>query len=150
MTCTVQLTADADGVPTDGVLLNVVTDNTNGMYMLPAVDAHCVVAEVDGPGQLKQVLWASEYTEVQFTVGSSKLTVTDGTVKVKVGAQTKLTMTGSGHKIEAGGQDLGAVLKNVLLHIMAMTVTTGMGPSGTPINFADFENDYTQLAEILL
>lgn len=166
-TCTVQLTADADGVPTDGILLNVVTENTNGMYMLPAVDAHCVVAEVDGPGQLKQLLWASEYTEVKLTVGSSQFSVVDGTVKAQVGgstkltmtdgqvvaqagAQTKLTMTGSGHKIEANGKDLKDVLGDLVQHIMALTVTTGVGPSGTPINFADFVSDAAAINEVLV
>jgi hypothetical protein len=166
MTCTVQLTADAEDTPTDGILLNVLLENTNGMYMLPVVDANCVVCEVDGPGQLKQLLWADSYTKVQVTVGSSQLTVIDGNVEVAVGnsqltvtsdqieavvgGSTKLTMTSSGHKIEAGGQDLGTALQNLLTHIMAITVPTGTGPSGIPNNLADFLSDATTLSGILV
>lgn len=168
MTCTVQLTADAEDTPTDGLLMNVVLENTNGMYMLPVVNADCIVCEVDGPGQLKQLLWASSYTKVSVQVGSdttivvtdgqvqtkvggsTKLTMTDSQIEAVVGGSTKLTMTSAGHKIEAGGQDLGTALQDLLTHIMAITVPTGTGPSGIPINIADFVADATTLSGILV
>ncbi len=94
MTCTVQLTVDAEGTPTDGVLMNVVLENTNGMYLLPAVNAHCVVAEVDGPGQLKQMLWASSYTKVVVTVGSSQLTVENDLIQLNDGSKNGIPVSG--------------------------------------------------------
>ena len=151
MTCTVQLTADAVGSPTDGILLNVITDNTNGMNLVPAVNAHCVVAEVDGPGQLKQLLWASEYTKIKGTAGSSQFTVEndliqfndgslDGMVKVAA-LKTKL------NNLENLVNDLVTKF-NSHTHILTLTMGTGtaaptVAPETTtltPTVQADIEN----------
>lgn len=159
-------TEDSESVPTGGVLLSAVSMNNNGVILYPADDSDVVVGAIDGDGNYT-LLKCSTLVKYQLTIGSSQLTVVDGNVGVKVGSntkltvtdgqvqalvgeQTKLTMTESGHKIEAGGYDLGTVLKNVILHTLAMTVTVPDGVSGTPVNFLDFQNDYEQLAAILV
>jgi len=79
-TCTVQLTADADETPTDGILLNVVSENTLGISLSPSVNADCIVCEVDGPGQLKQLLWASKYDKIVVSVAGNAVLTMDGSV----------------------------------------------------------------------
>ena len=149
-TCAVLLSVDdADAEGTGHVLLNAVTGNVNGILCFPADGSNVWVAELDGPGKWG-IVKTSDLVKYKLTVGSSQLTVIDGTVTVQVGDQTKLTMTSSGHKIEAGGKDLGTVLGNLITHILAMTVSTGTGPSGTALNFSDFISDQSDLNMILV
>jgi hypothetical protein len=78
MTCEVKLTCGDDATPTDGILLNVFLENKGGVYLIPAVNVNCLVCEVDGPGQLKELLKADSYTNIvmqasnviQFNSGS--------------------------------------------------------------------------------
>lgn len=52
-------------------------------------------------------------------------------------------------KIEAEGKNLKTELENVLKALEKLTVTTPMGPSGIPINVADFTNAKMNLNQIL-
>jgi len=123
-TVSVQLTADADDTPTEGVLLNVITANTNGMYLVPADDADCIVCEIDGPGQLKQVLWASEYVEVSVIAGDAQLKMKNGKFSLKNGAV-----------------DFKTMMDTHFNNLFAMTFTNGAGDTGPANNMADLESD---------
>lgn len=159
-------TDGAASVEVEGVLLSSVSLNSNGVLCYPADNSDVLVAEIDGPGQYA-IIKCSTLVKHILKIGATKVTVTDGhvntevgsntkfsvedgTVKAQVGSTTKLTMSNSGYKIEAGGQELGAVLKEILINILSMTVTTKDGPSGTPLNFVAFQNDYTKLTEIFV
>ena len=63
MTCVVERSVDDEGVSVDGVNINVVLNNTGGMYMVPADGAYCLVAEVDGPDKW-EMLKAGAYTKI--------------------------------------------------------------------------------------
>ncbi|MDI9309223.1 MAG: hypothetical protein QM535_03315 [Limnohabitans sp.] len=52
-------------------------------------------------------------------------------------------------KMEAEGKNLKTELENVLKALEKLTVTTPMGPSGIPINVADFTNAKMNLNQIL-
>ena len=64
--------------------------------------------------------------------------------------QAQFYLKGNG-LISIGNQnkDLYTLLNNILQHIQELTVTTGTGPSGTPINIADFITDSEDLSELL-
>ena len=150
-TCSVQLTSGAEDTPTDGILLNVVTENVNGLYLVPAANADCLVAEVDGPGQLKQLLWASKYTEVRMTVGSSKLSVKDGLMQFNdgsLGGMVKVAaLTAKLNNLENIVNDLVAKY-NTHTHILTLTSGTGTAAPTvteetgtlTPTEQSDIEN----------
>ena len=157
MTCTVQLDADADETPTDGILLNVILENVNGIYMLPVVGANSVVAEVNGPGQLKQLLWSDSYTEVSVTVNETQFIVTDGQIQAKDGGGGTMTMTGGkmNYKNTNGG-DLFKMwkthLQNMMQHVVnveAITTDTPTGMSGVPENDPAFAQDYSNFGQDL-
>jgi len=161
-------TEDSESVPTGGVLLSAVSMNNNGVILYPADDSDVVVGAIDGDGNYT-LLKCSTLVKYQLTIGSSQLTVVDGNVGVKVGSntkltvtdgqvqalvgeQTKLTMTSAGHKIEAGGQDLGTALQNFLTHLQTAVMNTEVGPSTgwMPPTLANFIDDATVLSEILV
>ena len=148
LTCTVQLTADAEDTPTDGILLNVILENVNGMYMLPVVNANCVVAEVDGPGQLMQLLWADSYTEVSITA-TSKVIVKDGNGGVLTLTSGKLQFKNNSGSLFNVLQTHIQNLQTHVLNIDALTVDTAVGPSGVPENIAEFAQDYSNFGQDL-
>lgn len=49
--------------------LNVIIGNAGGVYLIPAVGANCIVAEVDGPGQW-ELLKADAYDKVVVQAGT--------------------------------------------------------------------------------
>jgi hypothetical protein len=112
--CTVTLTGHDSA--TEGVTLNVKLNNSNGVLMVPANGADCLVADVDGSGRL-ELLKASAYTKITLTAGN-----------------TVLDMDGTKFKINAAGETMYHLLKDILKTISEITVSTGTGPSGTPIN----------------
>jgi hypothetical protein len=79
MTCEVLLSTDEDDAATDGVLLNVVLEGKGGFYHVPAVDALCVVAEVNGGGLL-ELLKASVYDRVYVKGGGKFIDIKDSVV----------------------------------------------------------------------
>jgi hypothetical protein len=135
MVAIVVLTRDASNGETeeDGgavpCLLNMVTSNGNGVSMIPAVGAHCIVAEVDGPGKW-EVLKASSYTKITMKVGAAEVSVDGVTGKFVV---------------KNAGADLGTVLKDYVQHTMQITVATGAGTSSVPLNISDFAADLAKL-----
>lgn len=68
-TCTVMLTCGDDDVPSTGIMLNVLLGNMAGIYGVPAVNANCLVAEVDGPG-MWELIKADKYDNVYATAGA--------------------------------------------------------------------------------
>ena len=81
-------------------------------------------------GEDKQSVTFKDGTKIEYDRAGHKLTVTVNT--------TKLTMEQDGFTIERGSESLKKLLSDTLDKILALTVTTPNGPSGTPINFADF------------
>lgn len=137
MTCDVRLSVDLDPsdpdfMPTPAVQITAALESTNGLVLYPADNSQVWVAEIDGPGKWG-IVKCSDLVKVVATINNSKL-----------------TMTADGFKIEAGGKNLGTVLQNLISHIEALTVGTGTGPSGVPINLTDFTNDGLDLSNILL
>lgn len=117
--CTVALTSGDDSVPVDGVLLNVATANGLGLLLVPAVNADCLVAEVDGAGAGLELIRASAYTKVVATTGGAKLTMRDGETKIEQGAK-KITMVPGGIKFNEGVNDGLMVGPNTLGKINAL------------------------------
>lgn len=79
MSCTVLLSTDEDETPTEEILLNVVLKGKTGFYHVPAVDAYCIVAEIDG-GSTLELLKASAYDRVYMKGGGKFVDVTDDAV----------------------------------------------------------------------
>ena len=61
---------------------------------------------------------------------------------------TELIMTASGWTIKRGSESLKSIISDTLDKIMALTVTTPVGPSGVPINLADFAAIKTRLPNL--
>jgi len=129
-----------DSEPIEGVRLSSVTSDPNGVILIPTDDSTVVIGSIDGPGEWG-LIKTSDLEKMIVTIGNTKFTITDGTVKAEDGSGAEMTMTDGKFRIKNGSKDFKTVLDNILQHILALTVPTGTGPSGTPINAADITND---------
>ena len=69
---------DENGQGVPGININVVLNNTGGIYVVPADGADCVICEVDGPDKW-ELLKASAYTKV-IIQASSLVQFNDGSL----------------------------------------------------------------------
>ena len=147
--CSVILSSDDDSSPTEGVLLNAITSNINGVLEYPADNSYVWVAELDGQGKYGVIKCCDVY-KVVVNLGNSVFKITDGIVNTKIAGNTELELNNTGVKINANGKNLGTVLQNLISHIELLTVPTGTGPSGVPVNVADFISDGVDLGMLLV
>jgi hypothetical protein len=131
-TCKVVLSVDDEQNPTEGILINAVTLNNNGLILYPADDSNVWVAEIDGPGKWG-IVKCSDLVKVSAVIGGAAL-----------------VMTADGFSIKAGGKDLKTVMGNILTHITLLTVPTPSGTNSVPVNVADFNTDLSDLNSILI
>lgn len=129
MTCQVAV----EGRPTryDVRLRAVVSDDT-GLVAVPKAGSMVLVAMVDNMPQSSFVVATSELEKLQATIGNSYVEV-----------------TAQGMMLKRGGESLKKLLSDTYAAIQAMTVTTPAGPSGPPINMADFVSLQTRLNNLL-
>ena len=130
-TCKVVLSKDDDDTPTEGVMLNGIQLNSNGFILYPADNSYVWVAEIDGPGKYG-IVRCSDLVKVTCTAGAAQLTIEGGKFQI---------MNGSAN--------LTTILQNILTHILALTVPTPAGNSGVALNAADFNNDLTDVNNLL-
>jgi hypothetical protein len=76
----------------EGVLLNVITNDENGIVLLPQDNSNVIIGSIDGPGEWS-LLKASDLVKVSVILGSSKVTVTDGLIQFNDGSNGGLTIT---------------------------------------------------------
>lgn len=117
--CTCTIDTD-DDVSYDEVLLRSVTGVEKGLLIIPKVGSKVMVSRIGGRNEL-YVSMFSEIDEILVTIKNAEYSI-----------------TAQGHKMNVGSSGLKKSLTDLIDAIMKMTVTTGVGPSGTPINASDF------------
>lgn len=129
MTCQV----DIEGRPTRyEVRLRAVVSDDTGLVAVPKEGSMVLVAMVDNMPQSSFVVATGELEKLQATIGESYM-----------------ELTAQGMIMKRGGESLKKLLSDTYAAIQAMTVTTPAGPSGPPINIADFINLQSRLNNIL-
>lgn len=72
---------------------------------------------------------------------------TDG-IELKIGSST-ITVTSGGLTLKKGGSGLKKTLESMLDAICQLTVPTGVGPSGVPINMASFQQIKAEVSQYM-
>ena len=161
-TCTVVM----EGIPYENVLLYAVEKTElKGLVSIPKVGSTVLVERIANDRYF--VVMFSEVDKVLLTIGEkTEAEVTEESIRVKAGDKTAVTVdaencllqvgestvkvTEKGLTFVKGGAGLKKTLGELIDAIMKLTVPTGVGPSGTPINAADFVkikqglNDYLE------
>lgn len=117
-TCRVEV----EGVTYHDVLLYAVDDASKGGFcFLPAVGSAVLVSRIGHSNEL--------YVEMFSEVNEVRLTVED----------SSFMMNEEGFIMQRGDSGLRRTLEKLIDALCTLTVTTGVGPSGTPVNVADFK-----------
>lgn len=145
-------------------LRGLVNPDLKGIALIPAIGSTVLVCRIGNSNQL----FVCQYTEVDkllFTSGDFSLTCDQDkvellkgdnlsvtadaeSIKMKAGQATVKATTG-GLTLSKGSSGLKKTLNDLLTAIQSLTVTTGVGPSGPPINIQDFIKVQQELSNYL-
>lgn len=149
-TCTVVM----EDIPYENVLLYAV-ENTElkGQVLIPRIGSTVLVERIANDRYF--VAMFSEVAKVLLTIGENTIVeVSEECVRIQSGEKTTVTAdaekcllqvgesvvkaTEKGLTFVKGGAGLKKTLEELIDAITKLTVTTGVGPSGVPVNVADF------------
>jgi hypothetical protein len=144
---TVSVQPSNDDAPIEGVMLGTITNDANGMLLVPKDGSHVVIGCVDGPGEWT-LLRAGVIDKALITIGSIKYEMDDTQVCISNG-NTVFSVGTNALKIRTAGESLFQLLNDLLSAISILTVTTSTGPSSVPINAATFTTLQSRLNNLL-
>jgi hypothetical protein len=144
-TCNVTLISGRSGINiTSASLMPEVND---GLLILPSPGSTVVIAKVANGNPF--VFMFSQIDQLIYITGDT-LQLCQGGTSDDIGIN--ITLKEKMLNIKNANQDFTKIMQNILTHmqnvvthITALTVSTGTGPSGVPINLSDFSNDLTDL-----
>jgi len=150
-TCTVEVNADIKYI--DVRLRSVIDPEKQGFCFIPKLDSFVLVGRIGNSNELYVAMF-SEVDKVLLSSGSLELTIDQDKAELKKGDkisvliqedqvlitadQSTLKQTASGFTMTRSGEGLKKVLTDLITAITQLTVPTGVGPSGVPINAANF------------
>ena len=90
----------------------------------------------------------SDGSSTVIEAGDATTTVSTDGVELKTGSST-VTVTSGGVTLKKGGAGLKKTLESMLDALCQLTVPTGVGPSGVPINAAQFAQIKTEVSQYM-
>ena len=141
---------EAESVTYDGVSLFAVENpKLKGPCIIPAVGSTVLVGRIGGSNELYIAMF-SQIDKVLLTIGDDfVLEIGSQGIGIKADTTTIQASTG-GLTFSRGSSSLKKTLTDLCDALGALTVPTGTGPSGVPINKAQFDlikqglNDYLE------
>lgn len=129
-TCTI----DIDGLEVVDVRLRSVVNNDASYILLtPKNDSFVMVTDLsNGRKNDWAVVMYSELEKIEIKIG-----------------QMEISLSGEKISVKKGSINLFDLLDGLLTQILALTVPTGTGPSGTPVNASEFTQIKTKLGQIM-
>lgn len=120
----------------DARLYSIVKGDLKGFCFIPKVGSHVLAARIDGSNELFITMF-SEIDKILFTLADMVIQVDKDACLTRAKDST-LKITPAGITVTRGSSGLKKTLNDLLTALQELTVPTGVGPSGMPINVADF------------
>lgn len=117
------------------VLIHAVPGEEEGLILVPADGSYVLLGAVEGSGQWV-VLKAGELRKAEIRLGNTHMLVDEN--GVQCGKSSAVLKVSNKIEISTAGENLHGLLKDLLAAIKVLTVPTPAGPSGVPVNLADF------------
>lgn len=132
-TCSVKV----GGIIYENVLLYAIEKaDLKGFVVIPAVGSKVLVSRIGGGDRLSVKLFSAA-DKIVYTVDELSVTADKEGVNI-LAKESNIKVTPGGLTLIRGGSGLKKTLTDLLDAICKLTVTTAVGPSGVPINVADF------------
>lgn len=145
-------------------LRGVIDSGLQGIALIPKLQSTVLVCRIGSSNELF-VCQFSEIDKVLFTARDAAFTFNGDKLLISQGEKVTVTVDAEGLTVQAGetafkastaglsltrkNSGLKKTLDDLLKAIQNLTVTTGVGPSGPPINIQDFIQVQTDLANYL-
>lgn len=134
---TITATDDNDMSYDDVRLYSVEKPELKGVVLLPKPGSRVLLSRIGESNEL-YVSMFSEVERILLTIGDKQsLEITDRLLELKTD-KSNLKATPAGFTVVRDGAGLKKTLSDLCDAINRLTVTTQSGPSGTPINAAEF------------
>ncbi len=161
-TCVIETSPDIQYI--DVRLRSIIDPDKQGFCFIPALESFVLVGRIGNSNELYVAMF-SEVDKVLLSSGSLELTIDQDKAELKKGDkisvliqedqvlitadQSTLKQTASGFTMTRSGEGLKKVMTDLITAITQLTVPTGVGPSGIPINAAAFNAIKTRLGNFL-
>lgn len=89
-TCGVDLSVDDEDTTTSGIMINAVTNNNNGVLLIPAQNSNVWVAEIDGPGKWGIIKCSNVEKVIIKIAGTPEMEITSEHIKMNGGGNDGL------------------------------------------------------------
>lgn len=133
-TCSVQV---EDVTYEEVRLYGIVQGDLKGFCFIPKTGSHVLVARIGGSNELFVVMF-TEVERAVLTIGENVTVTADAENCLLQVGESVVKATEKGLTFVKGGAGLKKTLEELIDAITKLTVPTGVGPSGTPINVTDF------------
>jgi len=111
---------------------SVMDSKDTGMMLIPKKDSYVLVALIDNKPESSFICGYSEIDEVYVKI-----------------PQSEMRIDKEGFLMKRSSNNLGGLIGELIDAITQITVTTGTGPSGTPINAPSFEAVKQKFSQLL-
>jgi hypothetical protein len=143
LTCDVE----AEGITWHEVRIQSLFQAGKGITMLPKKDSFVLVSRIGNSNELF-VSAFSEVDQVLFEIENTTFKATNEGVEIVKDNKTTFLQNDL-FTIKTSNESLKKILEDLITAIGTLTVTTGVGPSGIPINKPQFDAIKTRLNNLL-
>jgi hypothetical protein len=144
---TMSVQASDESAPIEGVMLNVISGDGNGLILIPKDGSNVIISSVDGQGEWA-LIKTSEIVKAIITIEGVTCEIDNTEVSIKNGSIV-FNVGASVFKMNTAGESLFQLLNDLITALTVLTVGTGAGPSTVPTNLPTFNSLLTRLGNLL-
>lgn len=145
MTCLVKIPGRPDRI--DVRLRAVITDDM-GLTIIPEQGSFVLVALIDNTPESSLMLTTSEVKEIRYKTTDGSWSLTNEGLVAATG-DTELMVQPDGYVLKRKNESLLKFMEELIDAINQITVPTGTGPSGVPVNAVVFTDIKTRFKNLL-